>query len=46
MCIIESFCYTPETNTALVINYTPIENKNKKLKKTKSGLSRKAIIQT
>ena len=30
ICVIESFCYTPDTNTTLLINYTPIQNKNKK----------------
>ena len=41
VCITESLCCTPETNTTLLINYTPIENKNlqktllsKKKKKT------------
>ena len=29
MCIfiIESLCFTSETNTALLINYVPVENK-------------------
>ena len=26
-------CWTPETNTALLINYTPIQNKKSKRKK-------------
>ena len=26
MCIIESLYCTPETNTTMLINYTPIEN--------------------
>ena len=29
ICITESFCYTPETNPALFINYVPILKKNK-----------------
>ena len=28
MCITESLCSTPETNTALLINSTPVQNKN------------------
>ena len=29
VCITESLCCTPETNTALLINYTSIEKKKK-----------------
>ena len=32
MCITESFCYTPETNTTLYINYTSVKKKKKKTK--------------
>ena len=28
-CVTEPICSTPETNTILVINYTPIQNKKK-----------------
>ena len=28
MCITESLCYTPETNTALLIDYTSIKKKS------------------
>ena len=31
MCITESFCYTPETNTELLIDYTSIKKKKEKL---------------
>ena len=30
MCISESLCCIPEVNTTLLINSTPIENKNEK----------------
>ena len=30
ICITESLCYTTETNTTLLINYTPILNKKLK----------------
>ena len=33
ICITESFCCTPETNTTLEINYTPTTFKKKKRKK-------------
>ena len=33
ICITESLCCTPETNTTLLINYTPIENKKLKKKR-------------
>ena len=32
MCITESLCCIPQTNTTLLVNYTPIKNKHKKLK--------------
>ena len=35
ICIIESFCCTPEIHTTLLITYTPIQNK-KLLNKIKS----------
>ena len=33
MCISESLCCMPEVHTTLLINSTPIENKNEKKKK-------------
>ena len=33
MCVAESLCCSPETITALLISYTPIQNKKKKVKK-------------
>ena len=29
-CMTDSICYTPETNTTLKVNYTPIKFKKKK----------------
>ena len=35
LCITESYCCTPEINTTLLINYTPIHIFNEKKNKTK-----------
>ena len=41
MCVTESLCYTPETNTTLWINYTPIKLKLKKKQWQKKKLKNK-----
>jgi len=41
----ESLCYSPETITTLLIGYTPIQNKNFKLKKKKKP-TEPAILQS
>ena len=41
ICITESLCYTTETNTTLLINYTPILNK--KLKRNLKKKTKKPI---
>ena len=38
LCVTESLCYTPETNTTLSISYTPIENKVKMQRHYKHSL--------
>ena len=41
ICITESLCCTPETNTTLLIDYTSIENKNLKKERGTKVLDRR-----
>ena len=44
-CMTDSICYTPETNTTLKVNYTPIKFKKKRERRERDSEPRASTLQ-